>query len=115
MNTTENQMRFLVGMTLCLAANFSFATSVCEVELKRDSAKLMAGKIRYGPVWNKCESGDVLVLIAGSSSKRELISRAVAQNCEISSIRTIGDFVPNIYVCTYLGAEGRLAVREDAE
>jgi hypothetical protein len=50
-----------------------------------------------------CQKDDILIIYAGGSSKKEIIARTVAQICNIETIRTIGDFVPNIHACSYSG------------
>ena len=59
-----------------------------------------------------CAPDDVLIIYAGSRSGREIIARTVAKLCKVDTVRTIGDFVPNIHVCVYRGKE--LEIRNES-
>jgi hypothetical protein len=66
---------------------------ICEVKIKKKSFEGI----------ELCQKDDILIIYAGGSSKKEIIARTVAQICNIETIRTIGDFVPNIHTCSYSG------------
>ena len=76
-------------------ATFVFAEEqkVCEIKI---------GKKSFEGI-EVCKQDDVLIIYAGSSSKREIIAKSVTTICKNETIKTIGDFVPNIHTCIYSG------------
>jgi len=66
---------------------------ICEVKIKKKSFEGI----------ELCQKDDILIIYAGGSSKKEIIARTVVQICKNETIRTIGDFVPNIHTCSYSG------------
>jgi|TARA_B110000438_G_C15217899_1_gene395958 hypothetical protein len=85
-------------------SEFSFAedSKICEIEI---------GKNNFQGI-EVCAPDDVLIIYAGSRSGREIIARTVAKLCKVDTVRTIGDFVPNIHVCVYRGKE--LEIRNES-
>ena len=89
---------------ILVLSEFSFAegSNICEIKI---------GKKDYEGI-EICAPDDILIIYAGSSSKREIIARTVTKLCKVDTIRTIGDFVPNIHVCVYRGKE--LEIRNES-
>ena len=83
-----------------LVSSYVFAedSKICEIEI---------GKNNFQGI-EMCAPDDVLIIYAGSRSGREIIARTVAKLCKVDTVRTIGDFIPNIHVCVYRGIERKI-------
>ena len=93
MNKSFFVLVLIFSMFTLSQSAFADYSKVCEVKIGKKSLEGL----------EICKKDDTLVIYAGSSSKREIIARTVATICKQETIRTIGDFVPNIHTCIYSG------------